>query len=149
MRILIDTNILIHAFNRSSPHREKASKILIKALRGDIKAVISPQVLYEFYSILTNPRRVERPLSPEEAAAICLDLWSTPNIEKIISTSTTLREVFKLAGELGLRGGTIFDCLLAVTAKENGVKAIYTENERDFRRFTFLKVVNPLRGAEA
>ncbi len=148
MRTLIDTNILIHAFNRSSPHREEASKILIKALKGKIRAVICPQVLYEFYSVLTNPRRVEKPLSPEEAAAICLDLWSTPELEKITSTSTTLREVFKLAGELGLRGEAIFDCLLAITAKENGVETIYTENERDFKRFNFLNVINPLRRGE-
>lgn len=38
----------------------------------------------------------------------------------------------------------IFDCLLAVTAKENGVGMIYTENVDHFRAYGFLKVENPL-----
>lgn len=31
-----------------------------------------------------------------------------------------------------MSGGKVFDCVLAVTAKENGVEKIYTENVEDF-----------------
>lgn len=54
------------------------------------------------------------------------------------------REVFKLAKELKLSKGRVFDCLLAVTAKENDVEVIYTENIDDFEAYSFLKVSNPL-----
>jgi predicted nucleic acid-binding protein len=37
----------------------------------------------------------------------------------------------------------IFDCVLAVTAKENGVDIIYTENVDDFKCYSFVKVLNP------
>jgi predicted nucleic acid-binding protein len=43
-----------------------------------------------------------------------------------------------------LSGGGIFDCILAVTAKENGIKEIYTENLEDFKFYNFLKASNPL-----
>jgi len=43
-----------------------------------------------------------------------------------------------------LSGGKVFDCVLAVTAKENGVEKIYTENVEDFEFYDFLKVSNPL-----
>ena len=55
------------------------------------------------------------------------------------------REVFQLAKELKLKGATIFDCVLAVTAKENGTEAVYTENTQDFEKYSFLKVSNPLK----
>ncbi|MCD6263611.1 hypothetical protein J7L60_04305 [Candidatus Bathyarchaeota archaeon] len=94
---------------------------------------------------MTDPRRVENPLSAEEAADICLDLWECQEIEKAVPTSTAPREVFQLAEELKLKGATIFDCVLAVTVKENGVEVIYTENTHDFEKYRFLKVLNPLR----
>ena len=32
MKILLDTNILVHAYNKSSPHQNEASKIIKKAM---------------------------------------------------------------------------------------------------------------------
>ncbi|MFQ6074812.1 MAG: hypothetical protein ACE5Z5_01575 [Candidatus Bathyarchaeia archaeon] len=54
------------------------------------------------------------------------------------------KEVFKLTEELRLSKGGILDCVLAVTAKENGVGMIYTENVDDFRAYGFIKASNPL-----
>jgi len=41
-------------------------------------------------------------------------------------------------------GGRIFDCALVVTAQENGVEMIYTENVEDFEGYGFLRALNPL-----
>lgn len=147
MRILLDTNILVHAHNRASPHQHRAAEVLRRALRRDIEASVSPQVIYEFYAVITDPRRVENPLSAQEAADICLDIWESRELEKVNPTPMAPREVFALATELGLNGGAIFDCVLAVTAKENGVEAVYTENTGDFEGYSFLKVFNPLTDA--
>ncbi|MEM2424381.1 MAG: hypothetical protein QXM00_07905 [Candidatus Bathyarchaeia archaeon] len=43
----------------------------------------------------------------------------------------------------GCLGETFFDCVLAVTARENGIEEVYTENVEDFRENSFLKVSNP------
>ena len=67
--------------------------------------------------------------------------------KKVSPTPMAPREVFVLAMELGLNGGAIFDCVLAVTAKENGVEAVYTENKGDFEGYSFLKAFNPLTDA--
>jgi predicted nucleic acid-binding protein len=37
----------------------------------------------------------------------------------------------------------IFDCVLAVTAKENSIDIIFTENIADFKHYKFIKVLNP------
>ncbi|GAI45447.1 unnamed protein product, partial [marine sediment metagenome] len=49
-----------------------------------------------------------------------------------------------LVEEHGIKGAGVFDCVLATTAKENDVEAIYTQNVGDFERFDFLTVENPL-----
>jgi predicted nucleic acid-binding protein len=41
------------------------------------------------------------------------------------------------------RGG-VFDCVLAVTAKENKIETIYTENVKDFKNYGFITTFNPL-----
>ncbi len=80
----------------------------------------------------------------EEAADLCLDLWECRNIEKLLPTQVTPNEVLRLAKELNLTKGGIFDCVIAVTAKENKIDVIYSENVSDFQSYKFIKVVNPL-----
>jgi predicted nucleic acid-binding protein len=52
-------------------------------------------------------------------------------------------DVFKNMKEFILSKAQVFDCVLAVTAKENNVDTIYTENVTDFKHFKFVKVKNP------
>lgn len=144
MKVLLDTNILVHSYNRASPYQKRASDVVRKAVRGKIEACIATQILYEFFAVVTDRKRVEYPLSVDEAVDICLDLWECREIEKVNPTMMAPREVFKLAKELKLSKGGVFDCVLAVTAKENDVEMIYTENVDDFKAYSFLKVSNPL-----
>jgi predicted nucleic acid-binding protein len=144
MKILLDTNILVHAYNKSSPHQQEAAKIIKRAMQKETNACIAPQVLYEFFAVVTNEKRVEKPMSTHEAADLCIDLWECNEIEKINPSRTAPTEVFKLTKNLKLTKANIFDCILAVTAKENDVETIYTENLADFKRYTFIKALNPL-----
>ena len=104
---------------------------------------VPSQVLYEFFSVVTSAKRVEHPLSPRDASELCIDLWECNEIEKINPSGIEPIEVFKLAKELKLSKAEIFDCTLAVTAKENEVESICTENDADFKRYKFVKASNP------
>ena len=75
MKILLDTSILVHAYNRSSPFQVQASNIIKKAMQGETETCLSPQVLYEFFAFVTSVKRVEYPMLPREAADLCIDLW--------------------------------------------------------------------------
>jgi len=143
MKTLLDTNILVHAYNKSSPHQEQASTIIKKAMKGEIQACLSPQVLYEFFSVVTSAKRVQHPTSPSEAANLCIDLWECNEIEKLNPSAIAPLEVFKFVEELNLSKAEIFDCVLAVTAKENSIDNIFTENIADFKPYKFIKAVNP------
>jgi uncharacterized protein len=143
MKILLDTNILVYAYNQASPHQKVASSIIEKAMEGEIHACIAQQVLFEFFAVITNAKRVEFPLPPDKAAELCLDLLECDEIEKIAASELVPIEVFKIAKSKRLSGSNIFDCILAVSAKANKVDVIYTENVRDFNKYGFIKVQNP------
>ena len=143
MKTLLDTNILVYAYNQSSPHQKQASEILKKTMHREIQACLTPQVLYEFFSVVTSAKRVEHPISSTEAANICLDLWECNEIEKLNPSAIAPFEVFKYVEELNLSKAQIFDCVLAVTAKENNIDNISTENIADFKQYKFIKAVNP------
>ena len=51
MKILLDTNILVHAYNKSSPKQKQASKIIRQAIHGEIEAYLTAQVIYEFFAV--------------------------------------------------------------------------------------------------
>jgi len=79
----------------------------------------------------------------DEATDLCLDLWECSEIEKVNPTNLVPREVFNLAKELKPSKGKIFDCVLAITAKECKLEAIYTENVDDFKNYGFIKARTP------
>ena len=143
MRILLDTNILVHAYNEASPHQKVASSIMKSAMAGEIETCIAQQVLFEFFAVITNAKRVESPLPPDKAAELCLDLWECDEIGKIAASELVPREVFSLVESKRLSGSSVFDCILAVSAKINKIDIIYTENVRDFNKYGFIKVQNP------
>jgi predicted nucleic acid-binding protein len=143
MKILLDTNILVHAYNKSSSNQKQASNIIKRAMKGEIEVYLTAQVLYELFAVVTNPKRVEKPLPFKEAADLCLDLWECSEIEKVYPSGVAPVEVFKLIKSFKLSRAEIFDCNLAVIAKENGVDTIYTENVNDFKYYSFVKIVNP------
>jgi hypothetical protein len=66
-------------------------------------------VLYELFAVVTNPKRVEKPLSVKEAADLCIDFWECNEIEKINPSGVAPIEVFKLVKSLKLCRAKIFD----------------------------------------
>ena len=93
MKILLDTNILVHAYNQTSPRQKVASSIIEKAMAGEIQACIAPQVLFEFFAVITNAKRVESPLPPDKVAELCLDLWECDEIGKIAASELVPRSL--------------------------------------------------------
>ncbi|MBD3207746.1 hypothetical protein GF319_15560 [Candidatus Bathyarchaeota archaeon] len=90
MRILLDTNILVHAFNRSSPYQVEAADTLRRGLTKEFEAFIAPQMIFEFYAVITDPRRVEKPLSLEEAAGPPWIYWRAKSSRNLVHLSWEL-----------------------------------------------------------
>ncbi|HWP93380.1 MAG TPA: PIN domain-containing protein [Thermodesulfobacteriota bacterium] len=141
----IDTNILVYAFNLDSPLNPKAHAFLKEeVLTGSISTCLPYQSLYEFYSVITNARRVEKPLPTGQAREIIETYIRAKNIPKIYPRKSNLRNVINLLSNYDIAGQDIFDLVFVATLLDNGVDGIITRNTKHFARFEFLNVMNPL-----
>jgi predicted nucleic acid-binding protein len=78
---LIDTNVLVYAYNSSFDKHILSKSIVEEAMNGELKAFLGDKNIFEFYAIVTDQRRVEKPVSPEKAiSAISSLLDSEINI---------------------------------------------------------------------
>ena len=58
---LVDTNVLIYALDADAPQHAVARSLLEAARDGSVVLYVTSQILCEFYSIVTNARRVAKP----------------------------------------------------------------------------------------
>jgi len=93
---LIDTNILVYAYNTDSFFHDKAFEVLQNALDGSLNCAIADKNLYEFYAIITDQRRVEKPVSIKEAYNT-INLILDSKIRLLFPTSSTILSSLKLA----------------------------------------------------
>ena len=142
---LLDSNILIYAHNNASPFYRKARSILGDVLIGDLDGCVSFQNLYEFYSIITDSKRIERPLDSSQAMKILFSYLNAENLPKIYAKSTNLAGTIELLKSYEVKRQQIFDLILITTMIENEVLGIYTADEKFFKQFNFLEVVNPFK----
>jgi predicted nucleic acid-binding protein len=64
---LVDTNVLVYAADTTAAFHEPSKQLRDRGMRGELPLAISPQVLLEFFAVVTSSRRVVHPRSPEEA----------------------------------------------------------------------------------
>jgi len=79
---LIDSNVLIYATNEDSEFHPQALEVVRKVLEGKIRACVAYQNLHELYAVITDPKRVERPLSPRDAREVIEFYIKARNIRK-------------------------------------------------------------------
>lgn len=134
---LIDSNILVYAINKSSPKHKKAQGFIEKNI--EILA-ISHQNILETLRILTHPK-FSNPMKIEKA------IEAVENISReclIISPDYKTHNVaLELIRKYSLSSDMVFDAYLAATALSNGIYEIATDNEKDFRKFKEISVLNP------
>ncbi len=149
MKILLDANILIHAANGSSPVHETAKRLRDQAVEGALQACLTPQILWEFFSVVTNPRRIDRPLTRGSALKEVEAYVAAEHVALLVPQPSATRRALVLLAHSRVTGPRIFDLYLVATMLDHGVRRIYTEHVEDFRGFDEIEVVNPFHPATA
>jgi toxin-antitoxin system PIN domain toxin len=144
MSYSIDANLLIYASDSSSPHHEPALKFLgERATDPDLLCLTWP-TLMAYQRIATHPSIFSKPLDPATAWQNIQGLIALPRT-RIITEESTFPEDYAIATEgLIARGNLVPDAHIATILRQHGVPRIYTA-DTDFRKFSFLEVINPLR----
>jgi predicted nucleic acid-binding protein len=141
---LLDTNILVYASDETSEFHASSKLLRDQGVRGDIPVAVSPQILFEFFAVITNPRRVTQPRSPEEAREEMEKYLQSPAILKIYPGEDILNRVITLLQQHPqITRQDIFDCVLVATMQTHWIRQIYTYNRQHFLPFADLEVLTP------
>ena len=139
----VDTNVLVEAIFENSEKHKAAKSLLDRARSGRISLCVCPQVLAEFYAVVTSPRRITNPVPPKDALAIIEALVSLPNLIVLNVPSNVVEQWLTLVRRRGIRGPKVFDVMLVAIMLTNGIESIYTYNRADFVKFSELKILTP------
>lgn len=140
---LIDANVLVYAVFPEDEHYAAARHIMDLAQEVDAGLCVVSQVLAEFYSTVTNARRVSRPLTIEQALDEVRKIQALPGMLLLGAPLSMVVRWHELARQHNIRGSDIFDTQLVATMLENGVRRIYTFDVDDFRIYPDMEVLAP------
>ena len=134
-RSFMDTNVLVYAYDRRDISKRSQARELLTTGIEDETAVISVQVLGEFFTVVTQ--RIQNPLSTEEAReavnligilpVMALDLAM---VRRAISTLLRYRISY-------------WDALIIAAAERAGCARIFSEDLNPGQSYHGIVVVNP------
>jgi len=137
---VVDTNVLVYALDADAPQHAAARALLEASRAASVPLYVSSQILCEFYSVVTNPRRVQRPCSPAAALAAMSSLGF---VRVLPMPAETVGELVRLLRRQPVTGSDIFDLQILATMNVNGIHHIYTFNTADFAAFHETTVLTP------
>lgn len=140
---LVDTNILVYRADQDSAFHEPSVNLIRQGLKGDIPLCVSPQNLTEFYAVITSPKRVTNPITPEDARSEINKYLQSKNIRKIYQTADILPKFLELIRKYPPQGQQIFDLQLVATMLIHNVTLLYTFNRKHFEHYQEIQVKTP------
>jgi toxin-antitoxin system PIN domain toxin len=140
---MLDTNVLIYAYYEDAPQHLAAFPLLDRAQEAGASLCLSPQVLAEFYAVITNPHRVSTPFSSAEALVEIEKIRALPGLTLLPVPLDVVDRWVALLREHPVTGRHIFDAQLVATMLGNGITRLYTFNRTDFERFPGIEILTP------
>lgn len=135
--LLVDTNVLVYAYDRSEPVKQRQSLDLLNALAND-PGYLTTQVLAEFLVIVT--RKIASRLSIADAARRVSNYVATWTILPV--TSAIVVEACRGVQVCGL---SYWDAQLWACARAEGLKVILSEDFADGTAIEGVSFANPFR----
>jgi toxin-antitoxin system PIN domain toxin len=144
--ISVDSNLLLYAYCVSAPSHPAALAFL-QSLAGREDVALSEFVLAEFYLLLRNPAVLAKPLSARAASTVIQSYRENLAWQVLEFPPRALA----LHDKLWLSASTaqsarrrLYDARTALALRSFGVTEFATTNVKDFARFGFARVWNPL-----
>jgi predicted nucleic acid-binding protein len=134
--ILVDTNVLVYAYDRSEPEKQRRALAVLARLVAANSGWISTQVLAEFYNAVT--RKLVSPLSPSEAQERLeryVQVWKVLDV-----TSPVVLEAVRGTREHGFHS---WDAQIWAAARFNGVPTVFSEDFSAGAEVEGVRFVNP------
>ena len=110
----VDTNILVYAHRREAPEHEVARKLLEGLATGPTPWAIPWPCVYEFFSVVTNPRIWKAAASTPQQAVEQLEAWfESPSLSLLSETEDFPRVLLAMLRGPRVRGPVVHDARVA------------------------------------
>ena len=135
----LDSNVLVYAYDSSEKDKHNiAENLLADCWKRKKVYSLSVQNLSELYVVTT--KKITAPVKQEEMKKNIQDIISFSNFNILEINENSILRAIEISAEHGI---SYWDALIASVMKENGVYCIITENDKDFKKISWLKVINP------
>jgi predicted nucleic acid-binding protein len=134
-KLFLDTNILVYAYDSSEPEKQATAQMLLTQGIEREDAVISAQVLGEFFVVVT--RRIQQPLSAEQAEQVIDLLGILPAVEidlKLVKRAISIHKESQIS---------YWDSLIVSAAERAGCSQILSEDLNTGQVYDDVRVTNP------
>jgi predicted nucleic acid-binding protein len=135
-RSFFDTNIFIYSLDRSAPQKAAIAGRLIREALASHNAVISYQVVQEFFNVAL--RRFDPPMTAPEAEQYLATVLRP--LLAVHSSAALFSEALRVHGRGGL---SWHDALMVTAAQQSGCRQLLSEDLQHGRRFDSVQIVNP------
>lgn len=141
---VVDTNVLIYGADKDVPEHARCRELLESFRVQTTPWYVTWGIVYEFLRVVTHPRVLSRPFTPEQAWMFLNALFASPRLGILAETDRHRHVAAEVFAEVpGITGNLVFDAHTAILMRENGIRTIYTR-DTDFNRFPFLDTVDPV-----
>lgn len=144
--IVPDVNLLIYAYDSSSPHHDAGAAWWKKCMTGSEEIGLATVVVFGFVRLCTHPKVFQNPLTVAEATDRVTSWLARPTVRIIEPSPHHVAEVLGLLEHVGTAGNLTTDAQIAALAMQE--KAVLHSNDTDFQRFPGLRCHNPLTGSK-
>lgn len=141
--IIPDANLLLYAYDESSPFHERAKAWCEGVMSGPSPLSLLPSVVFGFVRIATHPRVFKDPLSVSEAADHVRSWLARRHVQLHEMLPEDVACALGLLEAAGTAGNLTTDAQIAAVALRLDAEVHTTD--LDFGRFPKVRCLNPLR----
>jgi predicted nucleic acid-binding protein len=132
-RAFFDSNILIYADDKGEPKKQKVARELIERYFSAGLAVVSVQVLQEYFNVVTKKQKLDA-----SVARVKVELLS-----KFVANITLPEDVLLAIDLFRLHKLSSWDSMLVRSAKQSECKILFSEDMQNGRIIDGLQIINP------
>jgi predicted nucleic acid-binding protein len=133
--VLLDTNVLVYAFDKAGQHGHKGKRAV--ALIAETNFGTSGQILQEFFVVVTRkfrqPETFDRAVLQVEALS---RLPCVPVDAHLVISAMAISRRFKIS---------YWDAAVIAAAEELGAPTVYTEDLNHEQKYGAVTVINPFK----
>lgn len=137
----IDTDFLVAVEIRDHPFHHQAESLLQSLLADGHDLAVAPQTLAEFIHVVTDGKRMPKPLTMADAVARAEHWWQAQEVRRVFPDGQSAEDFLCWISNHRLGRKRLLDTLLAATYRNAGIKRVVSNNDRDFRVFGCFEIV--------